>query len=168
MVFHREKNVELISQSQLKDLISYNPKTGKFISIRPRQGVNLGRQPGTIAGGKNPHRVIFINGRQYPAAHLAILYETGSHPVAEVMHINGDNTNVKYANLKQTDRRVDGLREGVSTRNRSGQLGVFYATRRKKWVARITHKRLNHELGYFSRKCDAIAARKVAEARLFG
>jgi len=165
--YHGEKNVELITQSRLQDLLHYDPHTGIFISIAPRQGVKLGCRPGTMSTGNNPHRVIFIDGRVYQSSHLAVLYITGKHPKAEILHEDGANTNDKYSNLVPTDRRIDGLRERTSSRNTSGTIGVFFSKNRQKWVARITHKKIRYELGMFKCKAKAAAARKAAEARLF-
>lgn len=52
---------------------------------------------------------------------------------------------------------------GVPSNNTSGQRGVYWNGRLKKWEARIDVNKKTKYLGYFRNKEDAIYTRKVAE-----
>lgn len=56
----------------------------------------------------------------------------------------------------------------VNKNNTSGYKGVTYNKERKKWIAQITFKHKNHNLGRFDRKEEAIEARKEGEEFYFG
>lgn len=62
------------------------------------------------------------------------------------------------------------LRESDRPRasNTSGCTGVSWDAARQKWAAEIRFRGIRHFLGRYSDKRDAIAARKEAEARIFG
>jgi hypothetical protein len=48
----------------------------------------------------NTYRYITIDGECYRADHLAWLYMTGTWPPGEIEHIDGDNSNDRWANLR--------------------------------------------------------------------
>jgi hypothetical protein len=56
----------------------------------------------------------------------------------------------------------------VSTRNRSGVMGVRWRPDRSKWEAWITVQKKTTRLGHFANFSDAVAARKRAEHELLG
>lgn len=62
------------------------------------------------------------------------------------------------------------LRESEHPRatNTSGTTGVSWDASRQRWSAEIVFRGVRHHLGRYKGKADAIAARKEAEARLFG
>lgn len=62
--------------------------------------------------------------------------------------------------IKETRRR--------NKNNSSGITGVFYDSKSNEWVAQITFRRTNHNLGRFDSKEDAIKARLDAEKVYFG
>ena len=62
------------------------------------------------------------------------------------------------------ERKATPVPQVVRTNNTSGTPGVY--KKRDKWIARITYKKKNYYLGYFTEKEDAVAARKAAEAVL--
>ena len=60
------------------------------------------------------------------------------------------------------------MNKRMQTNNTSGYIGVSWDKRRTKWLAQIAvnHKHIN--LGRYTNKAAAIAARKAAEKKYFG
>lgn len=76
------------------------------------------------------------------------------------------------ANMKDTLGLVDGtmitmLNDNPTAACKSGVRGVFWISSKEKWRAEITFKRKNYYLGLYSKKEDAIKARKEAEDELW-
>jgi hypothetical protein len=83
---------EKITAHRARELLAYDPQTGALTwRVRMSNRVRAGAVAGYSAGGSIKVRV---DGREYPASHLAILLVTGVMPVGEVKHenrIRGDN-----------------------------------------------------------------------------
>lgn len=62
---------------------------------------------------------------------------------------------------------IDGSRR-INKKNSSGVTGVSFDSKRQKWIAQITFQRVNHLLGRFDSKEDAVKARLKAEQEYFG
>lgn len=58
--------------------------------------------------------------------------------------------------------------ENTRKTNTSGTTGVWYNKKCQKWQAEIMFKRKKYYLGVYIQKEDAIAARKIAEEKIFG
>ena len=88
----------MLSQTKLKELLEYNPKTGIFIwKVRQKQSKII---VGSVAGNKRKDGVrIKINGTGYPASDLAFLYVNGVFPEGKVYYVDGDCTNIAFDNL---------------------------------------------------------------------
>lgn len=85
----------MLTQSELKNKLTYNPETGLF-----------GRK-NKIAGSLRPNGYIQIgiNKKLFRAHRLAFLYMTGEWPKSDVDHIDMDRKNNKWANLREADRK---------------------------------------------------------------
>ena len=59
--------------------------------------------------------------------------------------------------------RLEALRSGTISSNKSGCTGVYYSKTRKRWCAQLTFRGKTCYLGSFREKEDAIAARKKGE-----
>ena len=77
----------MISQSELKKLLHYNPETGSFMWIVNGLNRRAGREAGNVCPSHGYVR-IGINRKLYKAHHLAYLYMTGEL-VESVDHRNG-------------------------------------------------------------------------------
>ena len=87
----------MISQEQLKELLSHDPVAGGF-RWRVTRG---GKRAGSIAGRVRPYGYIHIkiDGKNYYAHQLAWLYVHGEF-VPEINHIDCDPSNNRIANLR--------------------------------------------------------------------
>lgn len=84
----------------------------------------------------------------------------------------------KYGKETRNDNRKSNLRiatesqnmmnRNLSTRNKSGVVGVSWTTVYNKWLANIMLNGKNIHLGYFDKFEDAVQARKEAEDKYFG
>ena len=89
-----------LTVTRLRELLSYNPRTGVF---RWRVGMK-GTFKGAVAGwvAKNGRREICVDYVHYQASHLAFLYMTKRLPKRpiEVDHDNGKPGDDRWSNLR--------------------------------------------------------------------
>lgn len=81
-------------------------------------------------------------------------------------HINRNKLDNRKANLRDASPSQNAVNSQLRSDNTSGHRGVRF--RRGRWIAVITCKGKNHELGAFATKEDAVAAYARAAAALFG
>lgn len=77
----------------------------------------------------------------------------------EIDHINRDKLDNRKGNLRFVSHGDNMLNATMRVDNRSGFTGVFYDTKRNKWLAHFRGR----YIGRYVMKDDAIAARKKAE-----
>lgn len=157
----------MITQNRLKELIHYNPLSGSFVWIKPRQGVKLGTECGRISPSTG-YRDITIDRKSYRACRLAFLYQEGKFPPYDVDHINRIKCDDKWENLRKATRTQNSSNINLRKNNTSGFRGVTWDSTRKKWrvQARIGGKKVN--LGRFVDYEDAVNASKLALKNEFG
>jgi len=139
----------IISQSRLKEVLSYDPTTGVFIRIQ-----NCNRQyVGDVAGAIRPrdkYIQIRIDNRMYQAHRLAWLYVYGAHPEGMIDHINGAVQDNRISNLRVvTHLQNVQNRHNLCSRNSSGFLGVSLFKPTGRWRARLCIGKKTINLGYF-------------------
>ena len=158
----------MITQSELKEALSYDKLTGQFIwkKLSPRA---FSIRVGDTAGSQSVQGYwrIRINGKLYTAHRLAWLYCYGQFPDCEIDHINGDKSDNRLCNLRIATKKQN--QENVTERidNKSGCRGVFWNTGQQKWTAQVGHCGKRHHIGYFDVLDDAVKAVKEARNKLF-
>ena len=85
-----------------------------------------------------------------------------------VDHIDGDKNNNSLSNLRWATRNENNANVKKNIRNKSGQAGVYFNKRAKKWHSEIRMNNKKYSLGYFTDINDAILARKTAQDKYFG
>lgn len=143
--------------SRILELLSYNSETGRFTWIKkPCRRIRCG----DVAMNKSPtgYVRIGIDGKRYLAHRLAWLYVYGEWPSGDIDHINGDTSDNRIANLRDCTRSQNLLNQGKHKNNKSGNKGVFYDSRRNKWVAKSQINRRQAYLGSFESKAAASLA----------
>lgn len=137
-----------LTQTLLKDHLSYDPQTGEFMWVLPtgRRGV-----VGTLAGSAHVSGYVHIQilGRQYKAHRLAFLHMTGKWPSEEVDHINGDRANNKWSNLRESTRTGNNQNRPMHRRNTSGVKGVSFDKKYQKWGVKVCVNSKQINLGYY-------------------
>ena len=155
--------MEKLTQEHLKKVLHYNPDTGIF-TWKAREG--CGRRAGAIAGGRcNGYVVIGINYKHYTAHRLAFLYMCGSFPNRHVDHIDHNRSNNKFNNLRAVTQAQNNRNATAQKNNSSGVTGVYWAKKKRRWLAKIGYNNKVIHLGAFKDKRLAIEARKAGEKK---
>jgi len=124
---------------------------------------------GAISGYQRPDGYINIGfkGKLIRAHRLIWLMHHGFMPEF-LDHINGVRNDNRLVNLRVATRTQNQMNLKKRIDNSSGCSGVFWNKQRNKWAARIQiDKKIKH-IGLFLSIENAIAARKIAEQKLFG
>lgn len=137
----------MITQSRLKELLSYNSDTGLFTWLVDR---NSGAYAGDIAGTmmNKGYIHIKIDGKLYLAHRLAWLYIHGYMP-PQIDHIDGCRDNNKLANLRAATNALNVRNAAIRKDNNSGFKGVGFHEQTGKWRARIRINGVRKSLGLY-------------------
>ncbi len=157
-----------LTLGRLRELLSYDPKTGVFVSLTRRKTWESGRVTGAKENRTGYGRVI-VDGTYYRAHRLAWFYVHGEWPHA-IDHINGNRYDNRLCNLRSVSVKTnnENLRVAKET-NQSGFLGVR-AKSNGKFAADIKAtlggKRLMLYLGSYATAEEAHAVYVDAKRRL--
>ena len=157
----------MITQSELKEVLDYNPDTGVFTWIK---STTRRVKTGDVAGSKNNRRYINIrvNKKQYLAHRLAYLYMTGNFPENFIDHINHIKDDNRWANLRDATNSQNQANQLKRKNNKSGYKGVAYYKRDKKWHARIMYMKKRIHIGYYTTPEEAYEAYKKKAIEIHG
>lgn len=99
--------------------------------------------------------------------HRWVLNFPSNELTSDIDHINGIKTDNRKENLRLVTRSQNNFNPNnrLSNRNTSGYRGVSWREKENKWEAYITLHSKRHSLGLYTRKEDAIYARKDFEKR---
>jgi hypothetical protein len=154
---------EILAQSRLKELFSYDEETGFFVRnkrLGPKKSV-----AGHVA--TKGHRQIMVDGKLYMAHRLAWLYVYGEHPQSLIDHINRNPDDNRICNLRLATNSQNQQNTKIRKNNRSGAKGISYCESSQNWRARITKNNKTFNLGRFNSFDLAVEARKKAEDSMF-
>jgi len=115
------------------------------------------------------YKKVYIDGK-YDREHR-IVWKThfGKIPVGmDVDHINQDKSDNRIENLRLGTRSQNKSNSKKHKDNRSGFKGVTYYKRYNKWMAQISHNYKKITIGYFDTPQEAHAAYKKKAIELFG
>ena len=144
-------------------MFHYNPDTGIFTRlVKTSNSVNVGDVVGSLNGRGYLH--VSFNYKFLLLHRMAFLYMTGSMP-SKVDHEDHIKTNNKWNNLKPATSTTNNMNMPLRVDNKSGFTGVTWNKKRNKWESQIRLHGKNKNLGYFTNKKDAIAARKAANIK---
>ena len=96
------------------------------------------------------------------------IYNLNSENKIVIDHINHNKFDNRKENIRLTNDSNNNKNTTLKKNNNSGIIGVHYATRDKKWVAKIRLDYNDIYLGGYENKKDAIIARLDAEQKYFG
>jgi hypothetical protein len=155
----------MITQLELKELLSYNQDTGIFTWNVNRSG---GAKSGDIAGSIHHEGYIRIqiNKKIYAGHRLAWLYVHGYFPENKIDHINGNTSDNKITNLRTASDVENARNRKIKSTNISGFKGV--SKHLNMWRARYTANNKTYNLGLFETKELARQAYESATLKEFG
>ena len=151
----------MITQSELKELIHYNPDTGVFTRISSPRKHNIGIIK-TCASSGTGYFLIGLFGKLYYAHRLAWLYVHGVWPKEQIDHINRDKIDNRLVNLREASSAQNRNNIGIRSSNKSGFKGVSYDKRAGAWRALIGIDGKQKHLGYYPAQESASAAYESA------
>jgi hypothetical protein len=153
----------MLTASRLHQVLAYNPKTGIFRWKRAGPGPV---RPGDVAGTlhRSMYRSIRVDGRLYQSSRLAWLYTKGRWPKNLIHCVNGDPSDVRWANLQEITHS-----QRRSLYPAQGKLGVKgVCVRRGRYIAEIKARGQKRYLGTFNTLEEASAAYAKAAEKAFG
>lgn len=172
---------EYMSPAQLRELLSYDPDSGTLTwlersskwfkdGFRTAQGEANNwnkRYAGKLAGYVAPigYRYVALTGGARVPEHRVIWAMVHGEWPDVIDHIDGNKTNNKIENLRNVTQRVNMANSVMWSHNTSGQTGVMFDKRVKKWKSyiKVDSKMIN--LGHCDNFDDAVAMRVAAEKR---
>lgn len=157
--------VPSLTQSELKEILNYDPDTGIFTNIIKRSARAM---PGTQAGyvSLKGYRTIKVGDKDYLAHRLAWFYIYGFWPENFIDHINQCKDDNSIINLRDVTKSQNGQNSALSLGNKSGFKGVHWDRFKLTWIAYITLNNQRFHLGRFKDLNEAITVRKRAEEQL--
>lgn len=158
-----------IPLEKAREMLRYDPESGDFYWLVSRGRMAAGMKAGVIKGDSG-YVSIRIDGEMYYGHRLAWVMHTGQQipDGMEIDHRNGDTGFNAFRNLRLATPMQNKRNMIPSKRNTSGHAGVTFRKSRGKWQAQMSVGNAIKYLGSFDRKEDAIAARRKAEAEIFG
>jgi len=148
---------KILTQSELKEVLDYNPKTGKFTWLQSKYCPWLvGCRAGSTT--QKGYINIIISRRSYKAHRLVFLWMDGMFPPEQVDHINGKRDDNTRSNLRLVSGKGNSQNQAVAKNNTSGHIGVTFSKKTGKWVARIQENNKSYYLGSFTHYPEACEA----------
>jgi len=97
---------------------------------------------------KDGYMVVTVDGRQYPQHRIVWFLVTGSWPINQIDHINGNRADNSVANLRQATGSQN--QENRKCSNKSGFFGVTFNKKASTWQAQIKKNGKQFYLGVFN------------------
>lgn len=175
----------LPTPEQLRELLRYNPDTGKlFWKARPIEmfggssypAERLAKTWNTKYADKPAFTAVkeggYFVGRVFKTNYLAhrVIWALhyGEWPSKGIDHKNGNTADNRIENLRLASQSENNMNAKRRSDNKSGIKGVFWSERSKKWCAQIAIKGKSMHLGYYDDISHAGAAYERAAEEAFG
>jgi hypothetical protein len=156
----------MLTHERLRELLAYDPDTGVFTWLQSKGTRVTGKPAGYVCGDKGIY--IMIDKKGYRAHRLAWFYMTQEWPDDQVDHIDRNQNNNAWANLREATAAQNSQNTSRSYRSVSGVKGVIWDKQEHMWKAMITCNKVVHVLGHFSDVPTAATAVASARERLHG
>lgn len=135
----------MITQDKLKDYLDY--KEGKlFWKKQPSSVINVGSEAGHT-NFRGYVQIKIFNKRYY--AHRIIFFMFNGYFPQEVDHIDGNKSNNKIENLRDSTKSQNNMNVRKRKDNTSGIKGVTWDKRCKKWKAQGQANKKRYYLGSY-------------------
>jgi hypothetical protein len=161
-------NKILITASELRELMTYDPDAGIFVwkvTNSPRA------LAGSVAGccdKQTGYVLIRINKIKYYAHRLAWLYMTGEWPTNIIDHWNANESDNSWENLRVSTKSKNAANMKKPSHNTSGLKGVYFRLDTLKWTSTVTIMKKHINLGCVDCPAAAHFAYVIEADKQFG
>lgn len=140
--------VDAPTVAQIAAHLRYDPETGELFWKVHRQKVKPGQRAGTLDKSTG-YRQVRVHGKIIYAHRLAWALYHGTMPTRRLDHKDGDRTNNRIANLRESTASQNGANAKVRKDNATGLKGVRFDKSRGKYKARLRKDGQEKFLGWF-------------------
>lgn len=155
-----------MTQILLKEYFSYDKHSGEVTWIKKASNKTI---IGSRAGSVSPygHRVIRFKGCLYAEHRLIWLLVTGANPNNHIDHINHNEQDNSWKNLRDISQAQNNMNNSIRKDNSLGTVGISLSTRNgnKKYCAEISKNGIRKRKHFYTLN-EAISQRKQWEAEL--
>lgn len=114
-----------LTQELLKQFLHYDPITGYFTWIAKHcNKVMPGKRAGSISKRDNK-RVIHFAGSLHMEHRLAWLYMTGAYPKGHIDHIDHNECNNAFNNLRDVAQKDNNKNLSIRNDNKTNEIGIY-------------------------------------------
>lgn len=157
----RNSGGRVLKEKELKALLRYEKVTGEFY-WRPAaqktfgKRLNFEKPVGFKNCGSKKYKQVKIQGRWYRIHTLVWFFETGKWPKKIIDHVNGNQWDNRFENLREVDVRGNSSNQGI---HRAGKLPGCYFEKPKRgprrWKSQLYLSGHTYNLGRFSSEEEA-------------
>jgi hypothetical protein len=150
--------------------LSWKERPVEMFSCKPYRDAWNTRYVGQKITRVNTHGYIDfkIMNKTFLAHRVVWAMHTGSWPIEQIDHINGDKADNRIENLRLCSHSQNAWNRKKSKNNKSGFKGVSFVKKRKKWKSVIMVNGKSVWLGMFDHKAEAAIAYKQAAEKYHG
>lgn len=134
----------------------YDPNSGHIFNKE-------GKRVGSYTKGRGR---VYTQGVTYYTSRVAFYLHTGCWPKHHIDHINRDQKDDRWENLRDVTQKKNNYNKGVYKTNSLGVKGVFPSN--GKYLAQIQKDGVKVHLGTFNSVIEAKAAYEECAAKLYG
>lgn len=151
--------------ARLHELFEYDRENGRLIFKVSRGSKAVGSIAGSL--GNDGYIRVKVDSVDYKMHQIIWLLETGKL-VPNIDHWNGDTTNNRFSNLRESTYQQNIANAKLPSHNTSGHRGISWVAYRNKYLARIKVSRKVIFLGYHDTFDQAVQAYRSAAEKYFG
>lgn len=146
------------SPERIAEVVAYDPQTGA-ITYRSGRGRGGSRT-------KDGYLQVRIGRRVFLAHRVAWVCAHGAWPTNQIDHRNGQRDDNRLSNLREATQAENNQNQTAHAGTASGEIGVTWHKRDRRWQAQIRIDGRLHYLGQYLNRDEAVLAYAKAKADL--